>query len=488
MFFQIPRISLFIVIAVTLQVQFVFAQASLFSLQSLLDDVYKTHPFFKSTATQKDMAKLAILKERSFTDTAYSLAPSFSYSKPVSSSPFQAQKTSTFGVQSSLSKTLWSTGGTLGASLGLNATDSSYSSQAQQFGLLSNYYQHVIGLSYIHPLLKNKEGVLNKIGTKTKTLDYQRTLIQLADQEQQFILGLINQFLDWYGHYRELANLRDRYAISKTLYTDTSKKYNKNIAERVDLIQSEDSLKNLEQLIILQQGKVDSKINQLSLIVSYPIRDKIPKLKLSYVPTLPTITNDMLSRVPHIALLYQQKDLLEFQKAMLTEQHRPNLNLNLAANLKSGDTSLGDSLGFNKPDYTVSVTYAHSIEQTSYHIDDQMLQRSIDTTQLAIDSAILTLKSSLVDISTQYQSLIDVIASNETRLVLAKKRVQQEIKRYNHGRGQFSFVVQAQDNIQFIETILLQNKISIYRLYIQYTTSLGLLEEALTILNNEKII
>ncbi len=488
MFFQLSKIYCLILFISLLTTSFAVAQTNLFSLQSLIEDVNKTHPFFKSTAIQRDMAKLSIYKEKSFTDTSYSIAPSFTNTQPVSSSPFSSQETTSLGIQSSVSKTLWSTGGTLGASLALNSSNSTYSSQAQQFGLLDKYYQHAIGISYIHPILKNKKGVLSKIGAETKTLNYKQTLIQLADQEQQFVLGLINQFLDWYGHYRELANLRDRYTISRSLYKDTKKKYKKNIAERVDLIQSEDSLKNLEQLIILQRAQVNSKINQLSLILSESIKNKIPKLNLSYIPKLPSITTDILKRVPHIALLYQQKELLEFQKQMVHETNRPQLDLNLAANLKSGDSSLGDSLGFNKPDYSVSFTYANSVEKTGYYVDDELLQQSLNNLALTIDNSILNLQASLVDISTQYESIIKVISANETRLQLAKKRVKQEIKRYNHGRGQFSFVVQAQDNVQFVETILLQNKISIYRLYINYMTTLGLLDESLKKLNDESII
>mgnify|MGYP001227177329 CR=1 FL=1 len=488
MFSQSIKICSTVLFFCLLQTSYCLAQTNLFSLQSLLDDVYSTHPFFKSIKIQKNIAELSILKEKSFTDTSFSIAPSFSNTKPVSSSPFSSQETTSLGFQSSLSKTLWSTGGTMGASLALNSSNSTYSSQAQQFGLLNNYYQHSIGISYLHPLLKNKAGIVNKIGSETKMLDYKRTIIQLSDQKQQFILGLINQFLNWYGHYRELADLRDRYQISRTLYIDTKSKYKKNIAEKVDLIQSEDSLKNLEQLIILKQGSVDSKINQLSLLVSGSIKNKIPKLALTYIPKLPKLSDDVINNVPHIALLFQQQELLEFQQAMLTEQYRPNLDLNLATNLKSGDASLGDSLGFNKPDYTISVTYTNSIKKTGYHVDDKILQYSLDNLTLSIETAMLNLKSTLVDISTQYNSLIKVIAANETRLILAKKRVKQEIKRYNHGRGQFPFVVQAQDQVQAIETILLQNKISIYRLYLQYMTSLGLLDKALSTLNDENII
>ena len=173
---------------------------------------------------------------------------------------------------------------------------------------------------------------------------------------------------------------------------------------------------------------------------------------------------------------------------MVHETNRPQLDLNLAANLKSGDSSLGDSLGFNKPDYSVSFTYANSVEKTGYYVDDELLQQSLNNLALTIDNSILNLQASLVDISTQYEAIIKVISANETRLQLAKKRVKQEIKRYNHGRGQFSFVVQAQDNVQFVETILLQNKISIYRFYINYMTTLGLLDESLKKLNDESII
>jgi len=483
------RRFLFLLILISAASTPILALKQVYRLDKLVTDVYATHPFFKSTEIKRELAKLAIFKENSFTDTSYTINPTYSYAKPVQLSPFTPDKTKNLGLNSSLSKKLWKTGGLLGASLGIASSESSFSSsQAQQLGLLSNNYEYSIGINYIHPLLKNKDGVLDKLNGHIKTYQYQQTLIQLADQEQQFVYGLINQFLDWYGHQQELTNLKDRYSISKTLFFDTKKKYKKNIAERVDLIQSEDSLKNLEQLIILQQGKVESKINQLELVSATTINDALPKLRLSYVPPLPTINSDLFKNVPQIALLHAQKELLVFQKAMIAETNQPTLDLTVGANLNSGDSTFGESFKFNKPGYSMAVTYSDSIEKTNHKIDDKILEESIQDLELSIDSSILTLQASLVDIKTQYSSIINVISANELRLVLAKNRVKEEIKRYNHGRGQFSFVVQAQDNVQFIESILLQNKISIYQLYFQFMRTLGLLDKAIENLQNEDII
>ena len=464
------------------------ALGSVVSLTNLLEDTYNTHPFFKSLNLQKDIAELSIKKQTSFLDPTIALTPSFSKSKPTTSSPFVPEETTSMGLNSTFSKKFWLTGGTLGANANLNSSESSYSAQSQQFGLLSDYYENSVGISYVHPLLKNKAGVLDKIGFKTKMIEYQLTQVKLLDQKQSFTLGIIFQFLDWYAEYKELNNLKSRYFISKRQYTDTKNKFSKNLAERVDVIQSEDSLKNLEQLFILKESTVYSKIKQLELIVSFPIKGKVPALSLLQPPRLKKVSERDVARVPQIMILNQQKELLDYQYSLISEQKRPNLNVNLAANLKGGDSALKDSLKLNKPDFSVSVTFTDSLKKTGLSSDDAILLKSIKNTDLLIQSATLELESKLIELQAQYESIENVIALNEKRLALAIERVKEEIKRYNHGRSQFSFLIQAQDNVQFIETILLQNKIALYRIYFNYMASLGLLDEALKELYNEGLI
>lgn len=464
------------------------ALGSVVSLTNLLEDTYNSHPFFKSLNLQKDIAELSIKKQTSFLDPTIALTPSFSKSKPTTSSPFVPEETTSMGLNSTFSKKFWLTGGTLGANANLNSSESSYSAQSQQFGLLSDYYENSVGISYVHPLLKNKAGVLDKIGFKTKMIEYQLTQVKLLDQKQSFTLGIIFQFLDWYAEYKELNNLKSRYFISKRQYTDTKNKFSKNLAERVDVIQSEDSLKNLEQLFILKESTVYSKIKQLELIVSFPIKGKVPALSLLQPPRLKKVSERDVARVPQIMILNQQKELLDYQYSLISEKKRPNLNVNLAANLKGGDSALKDSLKLNKPDFSVSVTFTDSLKKTGLSSDDAILLKSIKNTDLLIQSATLELESKLIELQAQYESIENVIALNEKRLALAIERVKEEIKRYNHGRSQFSFLIQAQDNVQFIETILLQNKIALYRIYFNYMASLGLLDEALKELYNEGLI
>jgi len=465
-----------------------FTFASSVSLTNLLEDTYNSHPFFKSLNLQKDIAELSIKKQTSFLDPTIALTPSFSKSKPTTSSPFVPEETTSMGLNSTFSKKFWLTGGTLGANANLNSSESTYSSQAQQFGLLSDYYENSVGISYVHPLLKNRAGVLDKIGFKTKMLEYQLTQVKLLDQKQSFTLGIIFQFLDWYAEYKELNNLKSRYFISKRQYTDTKNKFSKNLAERVDVIQSEDSLKNLEQLFILKESTVYSKIKQLELIVSFPIKGNVPVLSLLQPPRLKKVSERDVARVPQIMILNQQKELLDYQYSLISEQKRPNLNVNLAANLKGGDSAFKDSLKLNKPDFSVSMTFTDSLKKTGLSSDDAILLKSIKNTDLLIQTATLELESKLIELQAQYESIENVIALNEKRLALAIERVKEEIKRYNHGRSQFSFLIQAQDNVQFIETILLQNKIALYRIYFNYMASLGLLDEALKELYNEGLI
>jgi len=464
------------------------ALASSVSLTDLLEDTYTTHPFYKSLQIQKDIAELSIKKQTSFLDPTVALTPRFSKNKPTASSPFLPEEVTSMGLNSTFSKKFWLTGGTFGANANLNSSESTYSAQAQQFGLLSDYYENSIGISYVHPLLKNRAGVLDKIGFKTKMIEYQLTQVKLLDQQQSFTLGIIYQFLDWYAEYKELNNLKSRYFISKRQYTDTKNKFSKNLAERVDVIQSEDSLKNLEQLFILKESTVSSKIKQLELIVSFPIEGNVPALSLLQPPRLKKVSERDFERAPQIMILNQQKELLEYQYSLISEQKRPNLNVNFAANLKGGDSALKDSLNLNKPDFSVSMTFTDSLKKTGLNSDDAILIKSIKNTDLLIQSTKLELESKLIDLQGQYVSVENVIALNERRLSLAIERVKEEIKRYNHGRSQFSFLIQAQDNVQFIETILLQNKIAMYRIYFNYMASLGLLDEALKELYNEGLI
>ena len=88
----------------------------------------------------------------------------------------------------------------------------------------------------------------------------------------------------------------------------------------------------------------------------------------------------------------------------------------------------------------------------------------------------LDLESAVTNIYIQITELERVLTLNQEQIQSAKERTEEELKLYNQGRGELTFVIQSQDNEQNAKLTYAQNALTYHRLIVAYR---ALLDELL---------
>ena len=82
----------------------------------------------------------------------------------------------------------------------------------------------------------------------------------------------------------------------------------------------------------------------------------------------------------------------------------------------------------------------------------------------------------MTNIYIQIQELERVLALNQEQIESAKAKTGEELKLYNQGRGELTFVIQSQDSEQNAKLTYAQNGLTYHRLIVAYR---ALLDELL---------
>ena len=76
---------------------------------------------------------------------------------------------------------------------------------------------------------------------------------------------------------------------------------------------------------------------------------------------------------------------------------------------------------------------------------------------LEVDEISLSLEAMLHNLILQVEGMYKVLTLNEKQIESSRKRTQEELKLYNQGRGDLTFVIQSQDNEERARLTYAQN-------------------------------
>ena len=102
--------------------------------------------------------------------------------------------------------------------------------------------------------------------------------------------------------------------------------------------------------------------------------------------------------------------------------------------------------------------------------------------QAQLHTISLNLESVVTNIYIQIQELEQVLTLNQEQIQSAKAKTEEELKLYNRGRGELTFVIQSQDSEQNAKLTYAQNALTYHRLILEYR---ALLDELLPLNSQE---
>jgi len=145
------------------------------------------------------------------------------------------------------------------------------------------------------------------------------------------------------------------------------------------------------------------------------------------------------------------------QETATKELTRAQLLLTTQVGLVSGAEAAGDAFGFDNQDLGVFLQYKYPLGNTRATREFEKVQLQVRQLKYASDEAELGLESAARNLLIQIQELEKAMDINQQQLETGRQKTEAELKRYNQGRGDLTFVIQSQDNEQNIHLSYAQN-------------------------------
>ena len=459
----------------------VFAQEEEPALEELtlteyLDMVKANHPFFQKEQLSVDVEQKQAQSLLGAKDWYLSIVPTYSYLGKSSAPEYGAEQIHRAGLEAGLDRALWKTGGRLGFGL-----TGGYTRQDTDFGQ-SNIYRNGVSATYVQPLLQNFAGKLDRLQYELSdyTIDY--TQVQVYESQENFLLDVSMRFLDWAYYTREVAIREKRLEIAKRGLEQVNKRFEANLVDKVDVLRSEDSVRLSEQGLVLSQSQWKAKQAELSVIAGsddvFKRRPRYDIYRLEKLPATDKVMEKMKTQSRLLASFDILKKQLLYQRGGVEDQERAQLDLSLTAGLYGRDDVFGESLAIYNPEAIVSLIFAkpigsHTAKGQIEAIDKQVAQIEGEKSSLELD-----LEAAMINLLIQIRDLEQVLDLNVKQIESAEEKTKEELKLYNQGRSQLTFVIQSEDNEEAAWLTYAGNAYLYHTLILQY---MALLDEILTI-------
>lgn len=440
------------------------------TLDDFLATAY-THPTITQQRLAIDASTADILRTKGANDITLTASPYYSDEEPIQTNPFSPAESTIYGINAGLSKSIWSTGGTLSLTAETNKFEQTFNNNAFTAGSnLSDIliYQNMISLTYSQPLLKNIAGILSRLDYDIAKLDKTITTLTVDEQHEQFLLGMGRHYLDWVLLQEQEKIYTTRYEIAYYDLDLTKKKRRSNLVTSVDVLRSEDAFRQAKEQLVLIRSQLKAKQTQLSTVLDSPtIQTTSPNFKLFVTAPLPPKDRPIhTSRLLTQLKVEQAKAKRRIQAGK--NNTRSNLSLDTTLGLADGNESPNDARSFDKSTYQVALNYSRPIGQRTTKAE--LTQFKLAATQLTMQQDALTrdLNATAKSLLIQLHELTRILRLNQEQIALARKRTKDEYRYYTQGRNQFNAVLESRANEQQRQLAYASNAHRFHTLWLQY--------------------
>lgn len=445
--------------------------------EEFLNQLRRVHPVFEK---EKLTAQIEKQEQKSLLGTQdWNIISSVSFAHEEPAVAFAGpERTNAFSVSSGIERVFWKTGGRLSASF------SSYRASIKIdpfYGFPNSFYENQFAITYTHPLLKNRNGFLDRLQYDLKHFDIDFSDVQAKENMEDFLASSADKFLDWAFLTEQKKVVSERLKLSEEELSRTKRKREANLVDEVDVIRAEDAVRiwRQNQVLVGSQWKAlqaelavlsqDSELYNVSpqfglyeVVELAPLEENISQLKI----------NSRLTAALNIRLKQ-----LEYARRGFDETSKSDLSLMAQFSTKNLDESFGKSLGMDKPDALVGLQF--SVPLGNRTARSQVAKTDLQIAQLEkqLDEVTLSLTSALTNLHIQIKELEEVLKLNQEQIESARQKTEEELRLYNQGRGNLTFVIQSRDSEQNAKLGYAQNALTYHKLIIEYRALMDQLYE-----------
>lgn len=321
-------------------------------------------------------------------------------------------------------------------------------------------------------MLRNKRGTLDRLEYELSQFDIDLSEVIATENEEIFLAQSASKFLDWVLLIEQHKIVVKRLHLSEEELERTREKRASNLIDEVDVIRAEDAVRVARQNLLLIEAL--SKALQSEFVVLLQddaLNDMTPAFDIYQTKRLPAPREAAKYLQENSRLLTTIAIRIDQQKRLRSgfqEQGKKDLSLVVQAGLKNAEASYGRSLAMDVPEARIGLqlTFPHENRTARANVartDLVALQLEKQHEQLSLD-----LSSAVANLLTKATVLESVLKLNQEQIESAKRKTTEELKLYNQGRGELTFVIQSRDSEQAAQLTYAGNAMTYHKLLLQY--------------------
>lgn len=436
--------------------------------EEFLNQLKQKHPLFEKEGLTAQIQKEERKSYLGAEDWNIFSSASFYHEEP-SIAIAGPEKMDALMLNGGVERLFWRTGGRLSASFSSNWSTIEID---PVFRFPESFYENKIALTYVHPLMKNKNGFLNQLQYELKQFDIDFSEVEALENQEDFLANSASKFLNWVLLTEQGKIVSERLKLSEEELGRTKRKREAHLVDQVDVIRAEDAVRIAKQSQMLVEARakaLQAELAELSLNKElYNLGPEFDLYQLQELVPLEEAILQLKQDARIIKILKIRLKQLDYSRRGFEERLKPDLSLVAQLNTKNLDESFGKALAMDKPDALVGIQLSFPLEKRTAKSQVSRTDLQIAKLEKQVEEINLSLVSAVTNLHIQIKEMEKVLELNQEQIESAQEKTKEELKLYNQGRGSLTFVIQSRDSEQNAKLTYAQNSIFYHQLMLQY--------------------
>jgi len=332
--------------------------------------------------------------------------------------------------------------------------------------------------AYSIPLLRNRNGFLDRLQYQLKQYDIDITEIVETERCEDFLYMASLRFLQLSTINEQIGIAQKRQDIAKDELDRITLMNNAGLVDKVDVIRARNSIINLNQNMALYRAKKEALQAELAHLTNHiDLTDFKPVYDLYQTHYIPCDSVNISKIITNSRLIVpftiQLSQINHYEKGLMN-QRKPDLSAYGSLGIEKIDSNVIKSLPVDKPTLEIGVNLSLPLENKQVKLNLELNELRRNHLLELKESTKRDLISSLMNLTIQLNKLKEVLNMNRQLIESSYQKTLEEKKLYDAGRGDLNFVIQSRDDEMKAFLILAENAYYYQSLYIEY---LSLLDE-----------
>jgi outer membrane protein TolC len=455
------------------------AGAAEVTLEQYLDKVKAGHPFIEAQKMQPDIERRQSERFLGQEDWRLGANGNINHTEPLPSSPFQPERVDVFALGAGVERLFWGNGSRLSVDFSTDVTDQDIPgfSIPGPGGPVdipigpSTWYRNILRATWSLPLLQNRGGVLDRLEYDLSLYDVQGSDVIALENQEDFLLNVGSRFLEWVLAEEQMRIASDRLEYAVEELGRSERKREAFLVDEVEVLRSRDAVYGTRSALDLIESQWKSVQAELATLAGdTAIYSAAPDYDLYEFPDrgdIQRFVDYLFGRSRLIRTLEIRHEQLLRLESGFEQTGEPELYLNLSAGLKGGDDGYAGSWEMTYPDLGVGLVFSYPIGTRTATADIERTRLEVRQLEVSLQDTRLSLEAAARGILVQMEELRDVIESNIDQIESNRARTEEELKLYNQGRGDLTFVIQSRDRVALSELEYARNAATYHALLLQ---------------------